>query len=167
MLAREVKALRKQLEEEKQQAAAKEAEHVARESELAAAREAEQAAASRDAEQAAADKDTEQAAAADATEHAYAAAAEPAGAASADLPNADRPSGVASEATPSAAPASDGKAPSSVPVSYRQLLQEVAALRQRLHDSSIEVVAGIHLAVVYIGLSCDANCAVQLRHATC
>ena len=27
-------------------------------------------------------------------------------------------------------------------VSYQQLLQEVAALRQRLHDSSFEVVAG-------------------------
>lgn len=155
VLAREVKALRKQLEEEKQQAAAKEAERVASESELAAAREAEQAAA---------DRDTEQAATADETEAAFAAAAEPAGAASADVPNADNASGVASEASPSAAPPSGGKAPSSAAVSYRQLLQEVAALRQRLQDSSIEVVAGTHLA--YIGLFCDANCAVQLRHAT-
>lgn len=41
------------------------------------------------------------------------------------------------------AAASDTGPSAQAPVSYKQLLQEVAALRQRLHDSSFEVVAGM------------------------
>ena len=57
--------------------------------------------------------------------------------------------GVSSQAalsadnTASAAPVIEAAAAATT--SYSHLLQEVAALRQRLHDSSIEVVAGIIL----------------------
>ena len=193
VLAREVKALRKQLETEKQQAAAKEAEHAAqeaakkdehtareaefaaKETELAAALEAARAAESsarktdhsseeaelacisvatpgdKDAVEPEALKEAEAAAAVTATpnvveavEHETGKEAEGAstsgggggsgGGGDSDLPHA---------AVVDTAAASDtGPSVQSLD-SYKQLLQEVAALRQRLNDSSFEVVAGI------------------------
>lgn len=58
------------------------------------------------------------------------------------------------------AAASDTGATVQVPVSYKQLLQEVAALRQRLHDSSFEVVAGILVlyAVFQLLIALLASC---------
>ena len=50
---------------------------------------------------------------------------------------------TADDTTASAAPVTETAAAAST--SYSHLLQEVAALRQRLHDSSIEVVAGMIL----------------------
>jgi len=141
VLAREVKALRKQLEVEKQQAATKEAEHAARESEqAAAASEAEPAAAS----SVAAAAEAQPAAAVSASDKHTAvptAAHEPTG--------ADEQAASGSLAATPAASSSAVEVASTAAVSYTQLLQEVAALRQRLHDSSIEVVAGKHLAMVH------------------
>lgn len=206
-----MKALRKQLETEKQHAAAKQAELDAREAEFAA-REAEHAAASKAAQAA---REAELAAASEAAqagregecsgrehehssgevelasttlvrpavepeapqeagpvadvtarpdvveaveheaaeedEHASASAAAGGG----DLPHA---------AVLDTATASDTGSSVHAPVSYKQLLQEVAALRQRLHDSSFEVVAGTPtalpnvFAVVSAGFMLNGSC---------
>lgn len=133
VLAREVKALRKQLE----QAAAKEAEHAARESEHATA---EQAAAASVADAA----EAQPAAAVSTSDEHMAvpmAAHGPTG--------ADEQAAFGSVAATPAASTSAVKVSISNAVSYTQLLQEVAALRQRLHDNSIEVFAGKHLAMVH------------------
>ncbi|DBA71498.1 TPA: hypothetical protein ACH3X2_011287 [Trebouxia sp. C0005] len=125
VLAREVKALRKQLE----QAAAKEAEHAARESEHATA---EQAAAASVADAA----EAQPAAAVSTSDEHMAvpmAAHGPTG--------ADEQAAFGSVAATPAASTSAVKVSISNAVSYTQLLQEVAALRQRLHDNSIEVFA--------------------------
>ncbi len=149
VLAREVKALRKQLEVEKQQAAAKEAEHAARESERLTAEQAaaaiEPAAVSSAA--AAAAEAQPAAAAVSADEHVAvpSAAQEPTGA-------EEQAASDSLAATP-AASTSAVEVASTAAVSYAQLLQEVVALRQRLHDSSIEVVAGKHLAMCILASS--------------
>ncbi|DBA87463.1 TPA: hypothetical protein ACH3X1_004502 [Trebouxia sp. C0004] len=139
VLAREVKALRKQLEVEKQQAATKEAGLAARESECITA------------EQAAAASEP---APAPASSVAAAAEAQPAAAVSASdehttVPTgAHEPAGAEDQAASGSLAATPAASTSAVEVastaaaSYIQLLQEVAALRQRLHDSSLEVVAG-------------------------
>ena len=52
-------------------------------------------------------------------------------------------------AVPDTAAASDPGPSVLAPTSYKQLLQEVAALRQRLHDSSFEVVAGLLVSTAH------------------
>lgn len=177
MLAREVKALRKQLETEKQQAAAREAELTAQEADQEAASQAEQAA--RAHEQAARENDriSVDAQLATMTEARPAStdAAKPevpqeaeavADVTARPLVNESPEQEAAAEAehASSSATAADGDLPpvsvsdtaapaSTLPqTSCKQLLQEVAALRQRLHDSSFEVVAGAYLASLLTSL---------------
>ena len=123
ILAREVKALREQLRVREQQRATLEGQ-------LAAAQEANQPAARQ--AQGAVATDFEQTGQADSET--------PAGPSAAASEAASSQAAIKTDASGSAAAGAEAVATAST--SYRHLLQEVAALRQRLHDSSIEVVAG-------------------------
>ena len=50
-------------------------------------------------------------------------------------------------------------------VSYQQLLQEVAALRQRLHDSSFEVVAGEQPSQRFCNFQCHSGSKQQVQYS--
>ena len=189
----EVKALRRQLETEKQQAAAKEAElsaqadakeaeltarqaeFAAKEGELAAALAAACAAESSarenegssevarpgdiDAVEPEGPKEAEAAVAVTASPDVVEAVEDEAAKEARGASTSDAGGGDGGNSTPhtvvlDTAAASDAGTSVQVPVSYKQLLQEVAALRQRLHDSSFEVVAGMLLSCAELLASC-------------